>query len=356
MEGKISVIIPAYNAELTISKCIDAVLKSLHDNDELIIIDDGSTDNTARICIDYAHNIPNVIYKYQQNNGAFSARITGLKYATGNYISFIDADDICTCDRYHVMHLLLIEHEADLFFFRATIKKKKHTSEINNIDLSPGCYSGQEIFEQYGELLFGRFNNDKKTCSGYVWNTLIKKELIESLMIYRDERIELFEDEIILIISALNARKCIVTNQNLYTYDHSNDNTASKKKGYWTNYWENIVTVYSIKKKIAIDNNVYTPETQARLSTFLATNCLRSIYNETSYDNSKSILQAINYSVHLIPNELKKDLMLYHKDELYPYERALIWMQLKNMGIINYWIYYFMYSRMKKFRIKKRNK
>ena len=60
-----------------------------------------------------------------------------------------------------------------------------------------------------------------------------------------------------MTIASLNAKKYVVSAKELYIYEHSNYNTASKKKGYWKGYWENIVTVYKVKKKIAIINNIY---------------------------------------------------------------------------------------------------
>ena len=98
MKKNISVVMPVYNAENTIAECIKSVLRSLQDSDELIIVDDGSADNTANICKDYAYSNNNIIYIYQSNKGTFSARLTGLKYSKGEYISFIDADDIRMTD------------------------------------------------------------------------------------------------------------------------------------------------------------------------------------------------------------------------------------------------------------------
>lgn len=354
MKKNISVVMPVYNAENTIAECIKSVLRSLQDSDELIIVDDGSADNTANICKDYAYSNNNIIYIYQSNKGTFSARLTGLKYSKGEYISFIDADDICTDDRYYVMNSMISEYDADIFFFGATVKKKKSISEVFNIDMPQGTYSNKEIFEQYAKLLFGRLQDDKKFCAGYVWNTLIRKEILRDLLLYEDERIQLFEDEVIMTIASLNAKKCVVSAKELYIYEHSNYNTASKKKGYWKGYWENIVTVYKVKKKIAIINNIYDEEIQLRLATFLAKNCLRSIYNETSYDNPKNIMQAIAYTTYIIPKELRNDIRKYEKNDLFLYERVIIWIQLHNGGFINYFIYFLMYDRMRKFKVKKR--
>ena len=102
-------------------------------------------------------------------------------------------------------------------------------------------------------------------------------------------------------------------------------------------------------------NNIYDEEIQLRLATFLAKNCLRSIYNETSYDNPKNIMQAIAYTTYIIPKELRNDIRKYEKNDLFLYERVIIWIQLHNGGFINYFIYFLMYDRMRKFKVKKRS-
>lgn len=90
---KISVIIPAYNTEKYIERCIKSILAQTYKNIEIIIIDDGSTDNTNNICRKYKENHDNFIFIRKNNEGAAEARNDGLKIATGDYITFVDSDD-----------------------------------------------------------------------------------------------------------------------------------------------------------------------------------------------------------------------------------------------------------------------
>ena len=92
----ISVIIPAYNCEDSIARCINSVICQTGVVSEVIVIDDGSTDNTLNICHSIAHNNPSVKIIHQNNGGLSSARNAGLDIATGKYISFLDSDDIIT--------------------------------------------------------------------------------------------------------------------------------------------------------------------------------------------------------------------------------------------------------------------
>ena len=90
----ISVIIPAYNCSKLIPNAIESVLGQTYSNLELIVVDDGSTDNTAEIILNYKNYNNNMKYIYQNNGGVSKARNTGIKQSVGEYIAFLDADDI----------------------------------------------------------------------------------------------------------------------------------------------------------------------------------------------------------------------------------------------------------------------
>jgi glycosyltransferase involved in cell wall biosynthesis len=93
MEILLSIIIPVYNSDRYIRKCIDSILISYIRSCEIIIIDDGSTDSTLSICMNYAQNNPNIIVKHQKNKGVSEARNRGIEIATGKYLMFVDSDD-----------------------------------------------------------------------------------------------------------------------------------------------------------------------------------------------------------------------------------------------------------------------
>ncbi|MBQ3347986.1 glycosyltransferase family 2 protein [Candidatus Saccharibacteria bacterium] len=90
---KVSIIVPIYNVEKYLAKCLDSILNQTYDNLEIILIDDGSTDGSSDIAENYTLKDPRITVIHQRNRGQSSARNLGLKFATGNFISFIDADD-----------------------------------------------------------------------------------------------------------------------------------------------------------------------------------------------------------------------------------------------------------------------
>lgn len=93
MEGKVSVIVPVYNVEKYLGKCIESILRQTYKNFEMILVDDGSKDSSSVICKKYENLDKRVKYVYQDNKGLSGARNTGLDVATGDYVFFVDSDD-----------------------------------------------------------------------------------------------------------------------------------------------------------------------------------------------------------------------------------------------------------------------
>ena len=90
---KISVIVPAYNCAEWLPRCIDSLLAQTYHNLEIIVVDDGSKDNTMELMAEYEARFPNVKAVRKKNGGEYAARLTGVEYANGDWIGFVDADD-----------------------------------------------------------------------------------------------------------------------------------------------------------------------------------------------------------------------------------------------------------------------
>ena len=90
---KISIIVAAYNQEKNIEKCLKSIVCQLYKNIEIVVVNDGSTDNTKNICEKYSYQDSRIILIHQENGGVSNARNVGLKYITGDYVTFVDADD-----------------------------------------------------------------------------------------------------------------------------------------------------------------------------------------------------------------------------------------------------------------------
>ena len=114
MNDLISVVVPAYNIENYIERCIKSILNQTYSNIEVIIVDDGSTDNTGSIIDKYALKDHRVIPLHKENGGVSSARMEGIDRAKGEWIGFVDGDDVIEENMYEVLLNNAIEYNADI--------------------------------------------------------------------------------------------------------------------------------------------------------------------------------------------------------------------------------------------------
>ena len=122
----VSIIVPVYNSEKYIERCIVSVMKQTNPNWELIIVDDGSTDKSADIIDRIARNEKKIRYYYQNNSGAGMARNLGITKATGDYIAFLDSDDYLSKDYIESIE----QHDSDVIFLDLQrVEKKKRIIE-----------------------------------------------------------------------------------------------------------------------------------------------------------------------------------------------------------------------------------
>lgn len=113
MNEKISIIIPVYQVEAYLPKCLNSVIRQTYKNLEIILIDDGSKDRCGRICDEYAKRDSRIRVIHKENAGVANARNDGIKYATGDFISFIDSDDWIAGDAYEILYQGLKKYGAD---------------------------------------------------------------------------------------------------------------------------------------------------------------------------------------------------------------------------------------------------
>lgn len=110
----ISVIVPIYNVQNYLKRCVDSITNQTYSNLEIILVDDGSTDTSGEICDQYAKQDERIIVIHQENGGLSQARNSGMKIMTGNYVVFIDSDDFVSEDYVEYLSLLINQYDADI--------------------------------------------------------------------------------------------------------------------------------------------------------------------------------------------------------------------------------------------------
>jgi glycosyltransferase involved in cell wall biosynthesis len=214
----ISVIVPVYNVEKYLSKCIDSILNQTIKNLEIILVDDGSLDNSGKICDDFSKTDNRIIVIHKENGGLSSARNAGLEIAKGNYIGFVDSDDWLDENMYELLLDLLKATNSDIScckFFRTADEKEKAPCVDNEIIKSFNNIDG-----------LGNFYTDLYTQTVVAWNKLYKRELFDNVT-YPVGKIH--EDEGTTYKLFYKANKITYTNRPLYYYRVTPNSITTRK-------------------------------------------------------------------------------------------------------------------------------
>jgi len=110
----ISIIVPVYNAEKYLNRCIDSILKQTFTDLEIILVDDGSTDDSLKICEEYQKQDDRIIVIHKDNRGSTSARKAGVRIAKGAYIAFVDSDDWLELEMYETLYNIHLKYGGDI--------------------------------------------------------------------------------------------------------------------------------------------------------------------------------------------------------------------------------------------------
>lgn len=172
----LSVIIPVYNTEKHLKRCLDSVIGQSYDNLEIIVVDDCSTDSSLQILEEYAAKDSRIkILRHDVNNGLFQARLTGMEAATGDYFAFLDSDDYISLDYYRVLICRAVETESDI-----TIGKIVH-EDSSGYRYVHNAYDGFDFGILEGDLIFSEYFRQEGTCFIWhtIWNKLYSKRIIK---------------------------------------------------------------------------------------------------------------------------------------------------------------------------------
>jgi len=212
---KFSVIIPVYNSGKYLKKCVDSIINQNYDNYEIIIINDGSTDDSLDYCNEIKNFCDKVFVYSQENQGQLPTRLKGVSLATGDYCLFLDSDDWFEADTFNKLSLKCQEYDADIFCFR--IKTIYEFNEKYN-KCSPEIFPEGTVFTDDKlpliKLIF-------ESCHlNAVTNKAVKTDLAKKSIIDTSKYTELRQGEDVLQAISLikNANKIVFTNEAFYNY------------------------------------------------------------------------------------------------------------------------------------------
>lgn len=174
-DGLISVIIPVYNVENYIVRCLDSVVSQTYANLEIVLVDDGATDSSGKICESYAQKDSRIQVIHKENGGLSSARNAGLKVATGDYIAFVDSDDFIHPMMYELMLRRLEETDSDMVVSEICRIDESDLAEfqfpsIEKLKTGYTCLEGRDIFS--------KLSDGDDTVTVVQWNKLYKRNVM----------------------------------------------------------------------------------------------------------------------------------------------------------------------------------
>lgn len=223
-EPEISVIVPVYNAERWLRRCVDSILGQTFADFELLLVDDGSTDASGAICDEYVASDPRVHVFHKPNGGVSSARNVGLDNAQGKWISFIDADDWIYPEMLQILSKASVDNEIVFFsvteFFDDGTKVEYIAKECQT-DIAKGAQQS---------ILYLKNNEAHYPFFGFTWSKLFRRNIIEQNNIRFIDGFALYEDEIFTDEYCKNINSLKVLSSPLYCYSRSSEGLTGMRR------------------------------------------------------------------------------------------------------------------------------
>ena len=249
MTEKITVIVPVYNVENYLNKCLDSIITQTYKNIEIIVVNDGSTDASGEICKEFAEIDHRIIYIEQENAGLSAVRNTGLEIMSGDYVTFVDSDDWIEQDYLETLYKKIVEYQADIavgnyysfnesegMFYFHILGDSYYEKVYDNVSIFENLYDSQEM---------------KSFALISAWGKLYKAGLFEQL---RFDIGKLGEDGYLNQKIYLLAEKIVYIHKGIYSYRIRN-NSLSRT---WTEKWMHAL-VDAISERITLLANLGYP-------------------------------------------------------------------------------------------------
>jgi glycosyltransferase involved in cell wall biosynthesis len=216
----ISVIVPVYNVEKYLDRCVSSIVNQTYRNLEIILVDDGSPDNCPAMCDAWAKKDSRIKVVHQPNGGGAKARNAGLALVTGSYVGFVDSDDVIHPMMYETLLQIAQSSGCDIsecgyYAFGSSDVIEPEPINISNHDIQ--CYSTEQALQE---------NIRDHICRQLVWNKLYNCRTVENVRFVEGKYID---DEFFTYRALGNAKKIAVTHQKLYYYRQQQDSVMHQE-------------------------------------------------------------------------------------------------------------------------------
>ena len=294
-----SVIVPIYNIEKYINRCIDSVLSQSFTDFELILVDDGSPDRCGAICDEYAKKDQRIQVIHKKNGGLVSARQAGIKVASGDYIFHLDGDDAIVFDALESAHNIIRETNADIVSFSYNLSIDNEIKDKVEDLVHEGLYNKTEIEGK----IFPKLLSDKNMnhIFYFLWGKAIKRELATKHQMSVNPAISLGEDLSCIVPCYLEANTVFMSKKAIYLYTIRNDSISTDFKTHQITQIENVIRGL---RDLRMEKPKDFDEQISRYSCFMCFAILAAAAEGNHFEAIEKIIDLIQNSLH--KDEIKK--------------------------------------------------
>lgn len=306
MKDKISVIVPIYNAEKYLRECLDSLINQTYTNLEIILVNDGSKDNSYEIAKEYALKDERIKLYTKENGGLSDARNFGLERATGRFIGFTDNDDITFSNQFERLYQMITENDSDM----SMCSYVRSDEELKNEEISVKTYDIQEIFE---DVILDNIY-------AHMWDKLYKRECFDKIKFPMGLH---YEDLAIFYKLVFNMKKITISNEQLYWYrvDRNDSITSSRKNSLYNSVC--IAQISREKTDFAYKKNLNVKDQVLKMSAKYNTDTYRNIKKHNKFNEELEVIKSylIKYYKDIMSNKhidiIKKTFTFLIKHGLY---------------------------------------
>jgi len=252
----ISVIVPIYNAEKYLEQCVNSILSQTYRELEVLLIDDGSTDNSSNICDKFVELDNRVKVIHKKNAGAVPARKMGLSQAKGTYVTFVDADDWLESDMYEKMYTAIVEEDVDIVMC-GRYEDVGDTSKAVYHGIQPGRYDKDGLYEAIFPRMIVNGEFFEWGIFPGVWDKLFKREVVERHQMQVDDRLTMGDDAACSYPTLLNADSIYILPECLYHYRQSSTSMVKQKGDVEVERMRFQVLYHSVMERFEKDKGIY---------------------------------------------------------------------------------------------------
>lgn len=303
---KISVIVPVYNAEKYLDRCIESIRSQTLQDIEIILINDGSKDDSLNLCKRYAKEDNRIKVINKINGGPSETRNVGIDLANGEYITFVDSDDWIDCNMFENLYNKINKTNCNIIisnYFRNYLDRE----ECIKLDIKQEYLEKEEIKKQLIFPLIGKDNlvTGQNSILGFCspWGKLFKRELLLKEGVKFNKDLFIGED-LLFNIELLSKVNCVIIDENAYY--HYFNNASSILNSYKQDFWNIYIKLIKEIEEYLNKNN-YKNEIGDRFTIMKLDGITKAIFNECKSTNEKNIYKRIKYIDDICKDEVTRN-------------------------------------------------